>query len=101
MNKHFVYIIQCQDGTLYTGYTTDPVRRFKKHLSGTGAKYTRTHVPQSFVFVQQQITKRQALQLEYKIKTLTRKQKLDFIKNNREAGLLAQKYMGVINGNSN
>ena len=92
MNKYFVYIIQCQDGSLYTGYSTEPVKRFYKHLSGKGAKYTRSHKPQLFVFIQKMDTKVEALKFEYKIKSLTRTQKIKLIQGCKEAQELAKEF---------
>src|SRR5699024_3055419 len=48
--NHLVYILQCGDGTLYTGYTTDLDHRLKMHASGKGAKYTRGRGPFIVVF---------------------------------------------------
>lgn len=73
-----VYLLQCSDDTLYCGITNNLERRIKQHNSGTGAKYTRGRGPvlllKSFV----RPTKSQALQLEYKIKQLSRQEKLDY-----------------------
>ncbi|NLK09289.1 MAG: GIY-YIG nuclease family protein, partial [Firmicutes bacterium] len=44
-NKHFVYIVRCADGTLYTGYTLDLEARINAHNAGRGAKYTRARRP--------------------------------------------------------
>ena len=45
-SKYYVYILECEDGSLYTGISTDPERRFKEHKSGMlGAKYTKAHKP--------------------------------------------------------
>lgn len=67
--RHYVYIIRCADGSLYTGYTTDVSRRVAAHNSGKGAKYTKTRRPvtlmQSWCFVE----KRQALRIEAAIKS--------------------------------
>jgi putative endonuclease len=41
----FLYLIECADGSLYTGIATDVDARFAKHVSGTGARYTRSHKP--------------------------------------------------------
>lgn len=45
-SKAYMYVVECADGTLYTGYTTDVERRLKTHNSGKGAKYTRARLPQ-------------------------------------------------------
>ena len=47
---HFVYILRCGDGSLYTGYTNDVTERVKAHNSGKGAKYTRSRLPVSLVY---------------------------------------------------
>ena len=72
---NFVYMIECEDGSFYTGYTTDLVRRFKAHLSGRGAKYTRSHKPVRVVWYTEVPTKSDALRLEHDIKQLTHDQK--------------------------
>ncbi len=41
----FCYIVECADGTFYTGWSTDPERRLRQHNRGKGARYTRTHGP--------------------------------------------------------
>lgn len=46
----FVYMLECKDGTFYTGYTTDLKSRFEKHNSGCGAKYTRGRIPVKLVY---------------------------------------------------
>ena len=44
-SKAYMYVVECADGTLYTGYTTDVERRLKTHNAGKGAKYTRARLP--------------------------------------------------------
>ena len=51
-NTYLVYIIRCQDRSLYTGYTTDIKRRFEEHEAGIGAKYTRAHRPVEVVYLE-------------------------------------------------
>ena len=48
---HFVYIVRCADGSLYTGYARDPVARAKQHNVGRGAKYTASRRPVALVYV--------------------------------------------------
>ena len=43
--EHYIYILECGDGSLYTGYTTDVEARVSAHQAGTGAKYTKSHAP--------------------------------------------------------
>lgn len=76
----YVYILQCADGTLYTGITTDVNRRLNEHNSGKGAKYTRTRLPVMIVAVSEAGSRSEASKEEYRIKQLTREQKLKLIK---------------------
>lgn len=71
----FVYIVECGDGTYYTGISTDVVRRIHVHNSGRGAKYTRTRLPVQLVYSKEAGTKSEALKEEAAIKRLTRRQK--------------------------
>jgi putative endonuclease len=71
-----VYIIQCSDGTLYTGWTTDLRERLKAHNAGSGAKYTRGRTPVTLLYAEPAETRGKALQRECQIKKMTRKQKL-------------------------
>ena len=60
----YVYLLRCADGTLYTGYTDDPVRRTKVHNAGKGAKYTRARLPVELVYQEACADKSAALWLE-------------------------------------
>ena len=71
----FVYIVQCNDGTLYTGWTTDVQKRVVAHNGKKGAKYTKPRLPVTLVYYEQVGDKSLALQRECAIKKLTRKQK--------------------------
>ena len=79
MSKHYVYILKCADGSLYTGYSTDPARRTKTHNSGKGAKYTRSRLPVELIYTEEFDEKTDALRREYAIKKLTRAQKEELI----------------------
>lgn len=74
--EHLIYILQCRDGTLYTGYTNDLKRRLYMHEIGKGAKYTRGRGPFKVVHTEYFSTKKEAMQREYSIKRLRRDQKL-------------------------
>ncbi|WP_339230763.1 GIY-YIG nuclease family protein [Oceanobacillus sp. FSL K6-2867] len=74
--EHVVYILCCKDGSLYTGYTNNLDRRLSMHESGKGAKYTRGRGPFQVVFVEQFTTKEAAMQQEYRIKQLSRTEKM-------------------------
>ncbi|MBC3798320.1 GIY-YIG nuclease family protein [Acetobacterium tundrae] len=79
MDKAYVYIVECKDGTLYTGWTKNIEARVKVHNSGNGAKYTRSRLPVNLVFWEEFETKSEALIREAAIKKMTRKQKLILI----------------------
>jgi len=73
----FCYIVECSDGTYYTGWTTDPERRLKQHNRGSGARYTKTRRPVKLVYLEQQPDKFAALKRERAIKALPRKKKIE------------------------
>ena len=79
MDKHFIYIVRCKDGSLYTGYAKDIEQRIAKHNSGQGAKYTKIRRPVELVYQEMFDTKSEALKREYEIKTYSRQQKLVLI----------------------
>ena len=72
----YCYILECSDGTLYTGWTTDPERRVKQHNKGLGARYTKTRLPVKLVYLEEQPDKITALKRERAIKALPRKKKM-------------------------
>ena len=74
----YCYILECSDGTFYTGWSTDPERRLREHNSGAGARYTRSRRPVRLVYLEQLPDKSAALKRERAIKALSRpkKQKL-------------------------
>lgn len=78
---NYVYILECADGTLYTGWTTCPEKRVQAHNSGKGAKYTRSRRPVKLIYTEEYDSKSDALRREYEIKQLSRAQKLLLIKN--------------------
>jgi putative endonuclease len=80
---HFVYIAECADGSLYTGYTNDVERRIKAHNDGKGAKYTRPRLPVRPVYAEGYATKEEALRREAQIKRLRREKKLLLIEEGR------------------
>lgn len=73
----FCYILECSDGTYYTGWTTDPERRLAQHNKGTGARYTKTRRPVKLVYLEPQPDKITALKRERAIKALPRKKKIE------------------------
>ena len=77
---NYIYMVECADGTLYTGWTNCLEKRLKAHNGGrNGAKYTKTKRPVSLVYYEGFITKEEAMQREYQIKQLTRERKLELI----------------------
>jgi putative endonuclease len=78
--KDCVYILECNDGTLYTGWTNDIDKRFKAHNDGKGAKYTKGRRPLKLVYLEELETKSEALKRENKIKKMTKDKKRQLIK---------------------
>jgi putative endonuclease len=72
---YYCYIVECADGSYYTGWTLDPERREKQHNSGRGAKYTRLHRPVKLVYIEEQPDRSTAMKREIKIKTMKHDQK--------------------------
>lgn len=79
-SMYFVYIIECEDGSFYTGSSPDPEERFKKHKVGTGSRYTRMHKPVRLVYREQVKNKSQALKREIQIKGWNRIKKESLVK---------------------
>lgn len=73
--SHYVYIVECADGSYYTGYTTDVDRRVDEHNAGEGAKYTRGRTPVELRYVEEHDNKSAAMSREYEIKQLSRREK--------------------------
>ena len=76
---HYVYILQCSDGSLYTGWTTDIKGRVRSHNMGKGAKYTRSRLPVELVYYEMFDIKNEALKRECSVKKLPRTQKIELI----------------------
>ena len=75
MTACFCYIVECADGTLYTGWTTDPDRRVSMHNKGQGARYTKMRRPVKLVYVEEQPDKNSAMKRERAIKKMARERK--------------------------
>jgi putative endonuclease len=71
----FVYILECADGTYYTGIAKDPQARFKAHASGRGARYTAAHKPLRIIFLEKQKDVSRAMKREIEVKRLPKKKK--------------------------
>ena len=72
---HFVYMVRCADGTLYTGYARDPERRTQVHNTGRGAKYTARRLPVALVYWELCSSRSAALKREHEVKRLARTEK--------------------------
>lgn len=79
---YYCYIVECADGTYYTGWSTDPQRRVKVHNQGKGAKYTRMRGPVALRYVEEQPDHSSALKRERQIKTYTHDRKRKMIEEN-------------------
>ena len=79
LNMWFTYILLCRDGTYYTGSTNDVEKRFKDHLSGKGARYTKAHKPEKIIYREGFSTKSEALKRESEIKKLSRLKKEELV----------------------
>lgn len=76
----YVYMVECADGTLYSGVTTDVERRIKEHNdSPKGAKYTRAKRPVKLVYTEACTGRSEATKREYALKQLTREEKLKLV----------------------
>jgi putative endonuclease len=78
-HMNYTYIVKCNDGSLYTGWTNDLEKRMEAHNSGQGAKYTRGRSPVELVYFEVYDTKEEAMSREWHIKRLSRVQKLELI----------------------
>jgi putative endonuclease len=73
---YFVYLLECEDGSLYAGITTDVERRFLEHTRGIGSHFTRAKKAKRIVYVEQHPSRSSALKREAEIKRLSREKKL-------------------------
>ena len=77
----YCYILECADGTFYTGWTTDPPRRERQHNAGRGAKYTRMRRPVKMVYVEELPDRPTAMKRERAIKAMARERKRKLIQS--------------------
>jgi len=78
---HYIYIVECCDETLYTGYTTDLEKRVKTHNEKKGAKYTRGRTPVVLKYYEEFDNKGDAMKREIQIKEMPKEKKLRLIYN--------------------
>ena len=77
----YTYIVECEDGTFYTGWTKQLENRMRSHNEGKGAKYTRARLPVRLVYYEVFATRQEAMKREYAVKQLTRQEKLKLFEN--------------------
>ena len=80
-NPWFVYLLECADGSIYTGVARDVEKRFRAHRFGRGAAYTRAHAPKKILYTEAFLTRGAALTREAAIKKYTRSEKLMLVKH--------------------
>lgn len=81
--KNYTYLLKCGDGSLYCGWTNHLEERVQAHNEGRGAKYTRGRRPVELVYYEEFATKQEAMQREWAVKRLSRKEKLRLIADGR------------------
>lgn len=82
--KAYLYVLECADNTLYTGYTTDVAKRLAVHNAGKGAKYTKARLPVKLLYQEEYPTKSAAMRAEVQFKKKTRQEKLMYISQKNE-----------------
>jgi putative endonuclease len=81
---NYVYIVECSDGTFYTGWTNNLEKRIYMHSNGVGAKYTKGRGPVKLMHYEEFEEKKDAMKREYEIKKLTRKAKIILIRETKK-----------------
>ncbi len=71
MTPWFMYMIECRDGSIYTGVAVDVAARYQQHVAGRGARYTRSHPPHCLIAVVEHVDRSAALKAERAIKKLS------------------------------
>jgi len=82
---YYVYVLLCADGSYYTGYTKNVDSRFRLHVSGKGARYTRLHRPKKLVHVEELPTRSEAMKRERRVKKLSHAQKARLARAKKKA----------------
>jgi putative endonuclease len=77
----YCYILECADGSYYTGWTVDPARRERQHNAGRGAKYTRSRRPVRLVYTEEMPDRGEAMRREAQIKRMPRERKERLIRS--------------------
>lgn len=94
---YYTYMLRCEDGSLYTGITTDLERRFAEHggKSGKGAKYTTSRRPVCYEAAWESSGRSEALKLELRIKALSKQEKERLIQGEIPEGLDLSLYINI------
>jgi len=79
----YLYMIECEDGSIYTGITVDVAARYVAHVQGKGARYTRSHPPRRLLFSREYADKSSALKAELEMKRLSAADKRTFCVQHR------------------
>ena len=100
---HYFYVLYCQDGTLYGGYTVDLANRLKAHNEGKGAKYTRVNIrrPVRMIYAERWESKSLAMSAEAKFKRLTRPAKEIYLKEHGQEDYSSQQLVLINQFNQN
>ena len=91
-HKAIMYVVECRDGSYYTGYTTDIKKRVAVHNSGKGAKYTRARLPVKLIYAEGFASKEEAMSAEALFKRKKRLFKESYIREQQEANLALSFY---------
>lgn len=81
---YYVYVILCEGGSFYTGYTKNVDKRMRLHVNGKGARYTRMHKPKKLVYTEQFRTRAEAIRREKQVKTMGHQKKRQLIRPQRK-----------------
>jgi putative endonuclease len=82
---YYVYVLLCDDGSFYTGYTRNVNSRMRLHVNGRGARYTRIHKPKRLVYTEEFGSRAEAMKRERRLKTMRHDQKSRLIKSKSRA----------------
>lgn len=85
--KAYMYVVECCDGSYYTGYTTNIKKRVTVHNSGKGAKYTRARLPVKLIYAEGFTSKEEAMSAEALLKRKKRAQKESYLKENQDKNI--------------
>ena len=82
----YLYLIECVDGSIYTGITVDVEGRYAAHCNGTGARYTRSHPPRNLLGWEMHADRSAASKAEYRVKKLSAAEKRSLAANLKQPG---------------